>query len=471
MNADEIGRTLKLEIDDGRAETEEDARQLVGTYRLGLRLGAGFEGSRTATAAALTAINAAVRAFPGGVFVDGDPDAVVVHGWGLGRSLATVVKALGANLVPDLPRDLKHIIAIGGPDDAGTPPGSRLLRATWAGWAGGVVGTDGERLAEGNDNPLAGVLAGALCVSEAFQATRAFVVAGRRSIGISLWRPDLPWLDPDAQGSPLEILPEKLWLLALGHLGQAFAWSIGCLPYPSGTPLVGLVDPQFVVQANADTGLLTTAEDVGRRKARVVASALERRGAGTIVVERLFGAGFSPHSDEPTVGFAGFDSPRPRRLLEEGGFYRVVDAGLGGGVQGYLDIMIHSFPSGLRAATAFEESSRADPEALLAQPAYAAEISRLQAEGMTAEDARCGLVLVAGRTVGAAFVGAVASTLVLAEELRALVGGPLFEIVSLGLRSPEHLVAAPNTAAGPWANPGFVKVPGSSEVGDLDDSR
>ena len=32
-------------------------------------------------------------------------------------------------------------------------------------------------------------------------------------------------------------------------------------------------------------------------------------------------------------------------------FARVVDAGLGRGVQGYLDVMIHSFPSELRAVT------------------------------------------------------------------------------------------------------------------------
>jgi hypothetical protein len=320
VNADEMGRTLKLELDEGRAATEQDARQLVGTYRLGVRLGPGFEASGTATAAALTAINAAVRAFPGGVFVDGDPDAVVAHGWGLGRSLSSVVESLGAHLVPDLPDDLEHVVAIGGPAGTAAPPRPCLLRATWAGWTGGVVGTDVERLAEDDGNPLGGVLSGALCVSEAFQAIRGFVRAGRRTIGISLWRPDLPWQDRDAQGSALEILPEKLWLLGLGHLGQAFAWSIGCLPYPPGAPLVGLVDPQFVVQANADTGLLTTAEDTGRRKARVVASALESRDARTIVVERPFDAGFGPQDDEPTVAFAGFDSPRPRRLLEAGGF-------------------------------------------------------------------------------------------------------------------------------------------------------
>ena len=74
MNPDDVGRTFKLELDEGRAATEEDARRLVATYRLGLRLGDGFEASPSATAAALTAINCAVRAFPGGVFVLAHPE-------------------------------------------------------------------------------------------------------------------------------------------------------------------------------------------------------------------------------------------------------------------------------------------------------------------------------------------------------------------------------------------------------------
>jgi hypothetical protein len=462
MNLDDLGRTFKLELDEGRAQTEEDARRLVATYRLGLRLGEGFEASPSATAAALTAINCAVRAFPGGVFVAADPAAVLTHGWGLGRPLSSVLASLGAQPVDHLPDDFGHVLSIAEPREATSTPGPRVLYPTWASWSGGVVFDPAERLLEDDDRPLAGVLAGALGVSEAFQATRGFAVAGRRTIGISLWRPDVPWREPDAVGPSLEVLPEKMWLLGLGHLGQAFAWLIGCLPYPPGAPLVGLVDPQVIVKANADTGLLTTIDDVGLRKARVVAAALERRGATTIVVERLFEEAFRPLRDEPIIAFAGFDSPAPRRLLEAAQFARVVDAGLGRGVKGYLDVMIHSFPSELRATTAFPETRRADPNAVLDQPAYAAEISRLEADGMTEEAARCGLLEVADRTVGAAFVGTVASCLVVAEELRALVDGPRYEVVSVSLRSPEHVDAVPNATPGPWINPGIVQVSRSS---------
>jgi hypothetical protein len=333
-----------------------------------------------------------------------------------------------------------------------------MLHATWEGWAGGVVLEGSDRGAEDDDQPLAGALAGALAVSEVFQAVRGYAEATRRAVGISLWRPDLPWRDPQARGPVLEILLEKVWLLGLGHLGQAEAWSLGCLPYPPGALLVGLLDPQTIVKANAATGLLTREEHVGGRKARVVASALEERGARTIIVERLFDPSFRPKDDEPSIAFAGFDSPDPRRLLEGADFTRVVDAGLGGGPQHYLEVMIHAFPSELSAATAFPAPEGPDHEALLDQPAYAAEMGRLEALGNTRAEARCGALEVAGRTVGAAFVGVVASTLVIAEELRALVDGQRFEVVALSLRSPEHVDAIANPTPPLSVNPGYVRL-------------
>lgn len=459
MTPDDIGRTLKIELDDGRATSREDAERIAKSYRIGIRLGRGFETSCTATAAALTAINSAARAFRGGVFVEADTDVVVTHGWGLGRPLPAVLEALGASCVEYLPNDLPFVISIhepGTPSPA--PTEARVLYATWDGWAAGVVLDSEHRRGEDDDQPLAGALAGALAVSDAFQSLRGLAVADRRSIGISLWRPELDWLDAEARGPAIDVLPQKLWILGLGHLGQAYAWSLGCLPYPADALTVGLVDPQFVVKANVDTGLLTSADHVGSRKTRVVATALEARGAQTLIVERRFDHDFKRTPDEPAVALAGFDSPGPRRLLEGAGLARVVDAGLGGGPQQYVEMLIHVFPSGLSAVAAFEDSGATNADELLDRPAYATELARLEAGGLSNEAARCGVIEVAGRTVGAAFVGAIASTFVVADELRALADGPRYEVISLSLRSPEYMEAIPNSAPGPYVNPGFVRI-------------
>jgi len=454
MDADLLGRTVKLELDEGRADSPDAAKALVATYRVGITAGAGFERSRTATAAVMTALATAKRAFPGGVWLAAAGDPILAFGWGRGRRLSEVASELGASLVLSLPVALLCVIAIGDP-----PAARPALHATWQGWAGGVVLSGAERALEDDIQPLTGVLSAGLAVSEAFQWIRGFVLAGRRSVGMSLWRPDLPWRDEGARGPRLALLPEKSWLLGLGHLGQAFAWSIGWLPFERpDAVLVGLIDPQRIVPANVDTGLLTASVDAGQPKARIVAAALASLRIQSRVVERRFDERFRPVGDEPILAFAGFDNPTPRRLLEDIGFVRSIDVGLGSGRQ-YLDGLVHAFPSGVRAREAFPriDAPPATESPLLEQPAYRAEIERLEAAGLSTEAARCGAVEVAGRTVGAAFVGAVASTLGLAEELRALVDGPRFEVLSFSLRSGS-IEAVVNQAPGPRRNPGYLSV-------------
>lgn len=68
--------------------------------------------------------------------------------------------------------------------------------------------------------PLAGVVAGALAVSEVFQHALGSNTAACRDTGLSLWCPNLPWQSSEAVGPALQRLPTGVWLLGLGHLGQ-----------------------------------------------------------------------------------------------------------------------------------------------------------------------------------------------------------------------------------------------------------
>lgn len=65
VTRDELHRTVKLELDQGRAATVQQAEQLAGTYRLQIHVGADAADSPTRQAALLTAVNAAARAFLG----------------------------------------------------------------------------------------------------------------------------------------------------------------------------------------------------------------------------------------------------------------------------------------------------------------------------------------------------------------------------------------------------------------------
>ena len=67
------------------------------------------------------------------------------------------------------------------------------------------------------------------------------------------------------------------------------------------------------------------------------------------------------------------------------------------------------------------------------------------------------MIEVAGRSIGAAFVGCVAATFVLSEVLRSLAGGPRIEVLGVTLRSPHKPQVSTNTLEGTAANPGFVE--------------
>jgi hypothetical protein len=457
-----LHRTLKLELDDGRADSVEQAAEIAGRYVIQIAVGDDVAASATRQTILLTAVNAARRAFLGGVRVYGASDEKTTIRWGHGRSIAEAVTFYGGTIVETLTSN-EPTIVIGSTDEQ--PLGSIVIFPTWQNWSGGVVDNADAHLLETTEFPLAGVLAGGFAVSEAFQHVRGYALAGRRPVGLSLWRPDLPWRDPQAFGPPCRTLPISYWLLGLGHLGQAYGWAIGALPYSDTEPAhLMLQDYDVVAEANESTGMLCASDDVETLKTRVVAARLEEVGFTTHMCERRFDNSTRRSRKpaekavpaEPGMALAGFDDPAPRRLLEGADFDLVVDGGLGGGRQTYLDIDVHTFPSGLRASETWPERRPKRLPESIDQPAYSELRERLAEEGgSSGEEIACGVLRIAGQSIGAAFVGCVAAAIVLSETLRMIAGGKRYQVISLSLRSPHHVVALENEAPGPPVNPGF----------------
>jgi hypothetical protein len=69
---------------------------------------------------------------------------------------------------------------------------------------------------------------------------------------------------------------------------------------------------------------------------------------------------------------------------------------------------------------------------------------------------RCGVTLLAGKAVGAPFVGAAAATLVIGELLRLLDGGTVHELIDLNLKFPEYRSTVPTPQDFSAFNPGYV---------------
>ena len=458
FNADTLHRTLKLDLDDGRAGSVEEAYKIAAGYVLQVVVGGGVVDSETNQAVLLTTLNAARRAFLGGVRVrlDCDPGVPLTSRWAEQKDVTAVVQAYGCTVVESLDAEYPTLV-IGRVDQP--LAGSVVLYQTWQGWSGGVVTDPSGRLPESEEFPLAGVLAAAIGVSESFQHVRRSVVAGRRNVGLSLWDPESEWLDPVAACLQGMCLPSRLWLIGLGHLGQAYAWILGALPYadPSEVEIM-LQDYDAVKSANRSTGMLSEASSVGVKKSRIVAARLETLGFKTHMTERPFDGATRRGTGEPGIALVGVDDPTPRRLLENAGFDLIVDAGLGGYVHNYLNAQLTSFPSSVKAIDVWPAQVVETEAPASHQPAYVDHRRRMLKSGsLTEGEIECGILEVAGRSVGAAFVGCFVATFVLAEVLRWFVEGPRFETISFPLANPNgHRVARGKVHAA-RGNPGFVR--------------
>src|SRR3546814_6067782 len=102
---------------------------------------------------------------------------------------------------------------------------------------------------------------------------------------------------------------DLLWLIGLGHLGQAYLWALGLLPFavPADVMLV-LQDVDSITVSTESTSILTDATLIGVKKPRAMAEWAERRGFQTSIHERLFDADFRRRPDQRAVSLCGLDT-------------------------------------------------------------------------------------------------------------------------------------------------------------------
>lgn len=449
---DYLNRSVKLALDDGSVNSLAEAERLFKTYRLAIVIGEETKNSPTFQAAALTAVNTAKRSLLGGVEVFGNIDFELLIPWRKCKTFKEAIVDLGGRPVKELDPAVPKIVI--GASQENSFPGEIVLRITFEGWSGGVVPvTDGRRLPETQECIPAGVFAGALGVSEVFQYLRGTnPYAGRRATGISLWKPEegVSWLETTEFGPIVTRLPSRLWMIGLGHLGQAFLWTLGLLPYANPQEvLLVLQDFDTLVPANQSTSLLTTPELIGQKKTRAMAQWCEERGFKTVIQERYFSNNFQVSDEEPQLALCGVDNSQARAALEDVNFKQIIEAGLGKGTKEYLAFQVHTFPSSRKARTRW--GGRIDikeTESILNNAAYQA----MAVEGLD----QCGLTLLAGRSVGASFVGAATSALVIAETFRIILGGSQYEVLDGTLHSLNHLTSIENILSTEYFNPGFT---------------
>lgn len=451
--AETLHRLVKQAIDSGEAASVEEAQTLFANYKLRIEIDARWAREPNQQGVLLTAIAVGRRVFLGGVDVVGELNVPLLTPVRAEATLAAAVTALGARVVDAGSAGTTPVVWIG-PRRARCP--GFAVRTIVAGWRGGIVPLDSDvDIGHGDAMPLTAMLAAGLAVNEAFlHVSGKMPAAGRRVVGMSLWQPDPggDWLTPQSDGPALQYLPSKLWLIGLGHLGQAYLWGLGLLPYDRAESLaLVLQDVDTISPSSESTSVLSHHGDVGIRKTRVMAAWAEARGFNASIVERLFTADFQRHTEEPSVALCGLDNALGRQALDQVGFDLVVEAGLGRGHHDFRRIRLHTLP-GRRGADELWPIRPAD-ESAQTQPAY----SRLRDDGVLDS---CGMTLLAGKAVGGPFVGAVAASLALSEVLRLLHGGGVHQVIDIDLLALEERVACPNARDFGTFNPGFIVVSG-----------
>jgi hypothetical protein len=450
--ADTLHRLVKQAMDSGTAASLAEAEDLFRGYGKAFSIGAAEAVQHAHQIALLTGVALARRVFLGGVSVTGELDVPLLVPGAPGSSLSEAVRLLGAEVAEEEPLH-RPCISIGGA--ARDRRAGFDVRAVFAGWRGGVVPAHAP-FADGEIDimPLAPMLAAAMAVSEAFFYVQGQTpAAGRRSVGFSLWQPARKdWLAPDGDAPVLRYLPSNLWLIGLGHLGQAYLWALGLLPYPkpTGASLI-LQDTDLITPSTWSTSILTDTAMAGVMKTRAMASWAEQRGFGVCIHERLFDASFMRRDEEPAIALCGVDNALARRALDRVGFAFVVEVGLGRGHRDFRTIRLHTLP-GSRPASEIWKSG-GDGEDVTDRAAY----QHMLKEGTLDT---CGITLLAGKAVGAPFVGAVAACFAVAEVLRLLHGGPLHYLLDFDLQSPEHRTVASRPPTFEALNPGFIEVTG-----------
>jgi hypothetical protein len=448
----EISRISKIMMDREQADPSAilDRRK---NHSVLFRCGDDVASSYTLQLAVLTAAQIATRCFPGAVRANLSPALANAQSrlWPwchltFGAALAEII----GERIDDADGNSTRVLLFG---DATLTKGA--LRVTFDGWVAKVGPADRvARLQERQYLASAGALAASLALSELFLSFAGISIeAGRREVGLSLWRPDLAPDDPNALGIPVEFLPKVSWLLGLGHLGNAYLWSLATLPYASPEEVAFyLLDFDVVVTDNVETGLLFKFSHINQLKAHACDAWLSAHGFDrNRLVERRFDKTFEVQDGEPRLAFCGFDNNAARRDLVGDKFDRVIESGLGGTANNFDTISLHTLPNPRSVKELWPDITREEQAKIdAAEEKVAAENPAYR----KLEKDICGRRDLAGKSVP--FVGVTAASFVVAEAIKLFHNGPAFHGIKLSLGAPTGLIGLQNETYSPRDSQGLA---------------
>lgn len=276
---------------------------------------------------------------------------------------------------------------------------------------------------------MAGIAAGALAVGAAFQAERGHDVESKSELNL--------WPGKETPDFAEVFLPGALWLIGLGNLGQAFLWALSALPYVDPTTvLIILQDYDKITDENWATSILVWDETYGLLKTKVAERWAEAKGFDVRRIDRRLLAGERIEDNDPRLALSGVDKIAARKLMGAVGFDCIVDAGLGRTAADFDRYRVSVFD---RTRPIDRHFARTQDEPAAVEIPGEDAYRRLEAEiGL------CGAAEVAGASVAAPYVSAVAAA-VAVSRLIAIASGCACAPSEVGrISSIEARRTAPN---------------------------
>ena len=429
----------------------EEALNKLSNMTLRICCGEKIKTSLAFQAALVTAVSTGKRAFLGGVdVVLPNTEIPCLLPIGRGVNLDELIAAYGACTVNNTTNQYSFTLSIDLPSDIS----NNSLEIICNSWQAGVTHSEfNTQLEENNFLPLGGIAAGSIGVGLAFLlASGIDKRCADLPVGISLWRPDLNWLDDNAVGEEIFALPKQAWILGLGHLGQAYIWNLSMLPFEDSSKVkIVLQDFDEIVEANFSAGVLAEKENIGKKKTRVCSQWLENFGFETAIIEKKFDQYTKVEAEEPYVALCGFDNALARTYLEDAGFDLIIEAGLGSGLSSFDEIIVHTFPNAEKSPKDIWENevyskSTLNSVVLERMKDYAQE--------------ECGVlpIVLAKKAISSSFVGVLAGAQVVSELVRAANCNTRYEYISTRVRNLKRQKAFPlNLYSSEIARNGFLE--------------
>ena len=426
-------RVTKALTDAGLAASFGEAEARLDAVRVCVRVSREQCSTPAGQAATLTAVATAFKCF-GRVCVALDaPDADLRFKMPLGSTLHEATERLGATTADAEGAGITHSIRIGSAahDDA---PWS--VCCWWDRWLAGTRVDPGGPVGESGVS-LAGVFSAGLAVRQIFADVRRAAACRSADVTVSLWTPSVP-ADLNDVGPSQVSIPNHLWIVGLGHLGQAAVWALLTLP-SAGPRHAVLQDDDRIGEENEATSLLVRGNVFGLKKVRVAASWLEGGGWTTDLIERRHKGDIRLITGDPPLLLAGLDALPARKALARVCFDYMIDVGIGDDAASFEGIQIRVVPKGTLVDRLWGSGSTADArERLSDNEAYRAAEKDIGA---------CGKVMLADASVAVPFVGAAAAALAVSQAIRLASLKSGVALLQIELASPSLVIDGGEAAA------------------------